>query len=56
MNDGGSAAEHNALWLYGLPGSGVAVPQAAGAPSLQELEQRLNEHYARWEELAQRES
>ena len=23
---------------------------------LQELEQRLNEHYARWEELAQRES
>ena len=40
MHDGGSAAEHNALWLYGLPGSGVAVPQAAGAPSLQELEQR----------------
>ena len=40
MHDGSSAAEHNALWLYGLPGSGVAVPQAAGAPSLQELEQR----------------
>ena len=39
MHDGSSAAEHNALWLYGLPGSGVAVPQAAGAPSLQELEQ-----------------
>ena len=40
MNDGSSAAEHSVLWLYGLPGSGVAIPQAAGAPSLQELEQR----------------
>jgi hypothetical protein len=40
MHDGESDSEHNALWLYGLPGSGVAVPQAAGAPSLEELELR----------------
>ena len=43
MHDGGSATEHSALWLYGLPGSGVAVPQAAGAPSLEDLEQRRAE-------------
>lgn len=28
---------HGALWLYGLPGSGLMYSQAAGAPSLQEL-------------------
>jgi len=39
LPDSGPAADHNALWLYGLPGSGVEVQQAAGAPSLAELEQ-----------------
>lgn len=42
-HDGSSATEHGVLWLYGLPGSGVAVPQAAGAPSLEDLEQRRAE-------------
>ena len=39
LPDSGPAADHDALWLYGLPGSGVLVQQAAGAPSLAELEQ-----------------
>jgi hypothetical protein len=42
-HNSGSAAEPKALWLYGLPGSGVVVPQAAGSPSLEELEQRQAE-------------
>jgi hypothetical protein len=39
LPDSGPAADHDALWLYGLPGSGVLVQQAAGAPSLAELVQ-----------------